>query len=51
VVVVRGVEQAVVVAGGRQATVRLETPQAGVARIRRHKVVGTCDGYSLEAVP
>jgi len=52
VVVVRGVQEAVVVAGG-QAAVQLETPQAGVARIRRHRAVGTCDGYcslALEAV-
>jgi len=45
-VVVRGVQEvqeAVVVAGGQQA-VRLETRQAGVVRIRRRKVGGTCDG-------
>jgi hypothetical protein len=51
---VRGVQEAVVVAGGR--AVQHETPplQAGVAQIRRHKVAGTCDGYCLpasEAVP
>jgi len=53
VVVVRGVQEAVVVAGGRQA-VQLETPQGGVARIRRRRAVGTCDGYcslSWETVP
>jgi hypothetical protein len=42
--VVRGVQEAVVLVGGREA-VQLETPQAGVARIRRHRAVGTCDGY------
>ena len=35
---------------------QIETPQAqaGVARIRRHRAVGTCDGYCLlawKAVP
>jgi hypothetical protein len=52
VVVVRGVQEAIVVAGGQAA--QLETPQAGVARIRRHRAVGTCDGYcslASEAVP
>jgi hypothetical protein len=46
-VVVRGVQEAVVVAGGQ--AVRLETPQAGVVRIRRHRAGGTCDGYRLMA--
>ena len=53
VVVVRGVQQeAVVVAGGQAA--QLETRRGGVAQIRRHRAVGTCDGYcslALEAVP
>jgi hypothetical protein len=43
--VVRGVQEAVAVAGGQ--AVRPETRQAGVARIRRHRVAGTCDGYCL----
>jgi hypothetical protein len=43
--VVRGVQEAVVV-GGREADL-LETPLAGVARIRRHRAVGTCDGHYL----
>lgn len=42
--VVRGVQEAVVLVGGREA-VQLETPQAGVARTPRHRAVGTCDGY------
>jgi len=50
--VVRGVQEAVLVAGGQ--AVQLETPQAGVARIRRRRPVGTCDGYcslASDAVP
>jgi len=53
-VVVRGVQEAAVVAGGRGQAAQLETPQGGVARIRRHKAVGTCDVYcslASEAVP
>ena len=44
--VVRGVQEAVAVVGGREA-VLLETPLAGVVRIRRHRAVGTCDGHYL----
>jgi hypothetical protein len=40
-VLVRGVQQAV--AGGQ--AVQLETLLAGVARICKHRAVGTCDGY------
>ena len=40
-VLVRGVQEAV--AGGQ--AVQLETLLAGVARIRKHRAVGTCDGY------
>ena len=47
-VVVRGVQEAVVVAGGRQAA-QVETPPAGVARIRRRRADGTCDGYCVLA--
>jgi len=42
--VMRGVQEAVVVGGG---AVQLKTPHAGVVRIRRHRAVGTCDGYCL----
>ena len=42
-VLVRGVQEAV--AGGQ--AVQLETLLAGVARIRKHRAVGTCDGYCL----
>ena len=45
---VRGVQEAVVVAGGQAA--QLETLLAGVARIRRHRAAGTCDGYCLLAL-
>ncbi len=51
--VVRGVQEAAVVAGGQ--AVQLETPrQGGVVQIRKHRAAGTCDGYCLpasEAVP
>jgi hypothetical protein len=43
VLLVRGVQQAV--AGGQ--AVQLETTLAGVVQIRKHRAVGTCDGYCL----
>jgi len=43
---VRGVQEAVVVAGG--LAVQPETPRrAGVAQIHKHRAAGTCDGYCL----
>jgi hypothetical protein len=47
-VVVRGVQEAVVVAGGQ--AVQLETRLAGVAQIRRHRAAGTCDRLACRAV-